>query len=364
MPIARGFLRNYFDVVLVLVFIGLTCALTYIFWPNVKPTVCVDEKDSQIPCESTDADGSSLKLTPSVCVNNQKQRISCSYEDARKFIWNIGVPLGAVFSWLVYFFIGQPIRLKEIFYKNDDISSILPISGRSLKKNTILVLGLGHCGKTELIKTLSYGSVQVEEIVTEKWSTYGFAIESYDLKAKRATKHMLFINDYRGQRGGQIASEMQNAEHSDTGYSGHSINAVILMVDLFPWSNIGDEDKTYKAFNADRIEEHLREWSRYALDICFGFLRKGSLKQVFLFINKLDQLENGTTHNEKVKAALEKFSKIHEDLAKRATVNGAEFRCIVGSVRTGRGVLGDDSLVNALVDQSIEINANTVKTFT
>lgn len=348
MQTVRGFLRNYFDLVVVLVVIGLISAFTYMFWPNGEPFACVDDLGAGGACESTDTNGNSFKRTPSV------------YHDAKKFFDDFGVQLGAILSWLVCFFFGEPKRLREMLFKNDDISAILPMSGRSLKKNTILMLGLGRCGKTELIKTLSYGSVKVEETITEKWAIYGFGIESYDLTNKTATKHMLFINDYRGQKGGQLVTEMQNAEGQLSGYSGHSVNSVILMVDLFPWADSGDEDKKYPEFDTHRIEEHLREWSRTALDGYFGFLRKRSLKQVFLFINKLDQLENGTTYDEKVKAAMEKFSEFHKDLKKRADVNDAEFRCIVGSVRTGQGVLGDYSLVEALVDQSIEIDAKTM----
>ena len=363
MPIVRRFLYTYFDVVLVLVFVGLIGAFTYWFWPNVEPSVCVDNQGAVADCKGIDADGNTVNLLPSHCVSADSKPISCSYYDAKKFFGDFGLTLGAVFSWLIYFFIGQPTRLKEIFFKNDDISAILPMSGRNLKKNTILMLGLGRCGKTELIKTLSYGSVQVEDSITEKWAIYGFGIESYDLTDKTATKHMLFVNDYRGQRGGQLVSEMQNAERRATEYSGHSINAVILMVDLFPWAGIGDDEKKYNEFNTDRIQEHLREWPRNALDSYFGFLRKGSLRQVFLFINKLDQLESGATHDENVKAAVEKFSKIHDDLEKRAEQSGAEFYCIVGSVRTGQGVLGDNSLVKALVNQSIEIDAKKMGAF-
>lgn len=234
------------------------------------------------------------------------------------------------------------------------------MSGRSLRKNTVLMLGLGRCGKTELIKTLSYGSVKIEEAVTEKWAVYGFGVESYDLTNKTAKKHMLFVNDYRGQKGGQLVAEMQNADGQPAGYAGHTVNSVILMVDLFPWADSGDEDKKYDAIDTGRVEEHLREWPRNALDGYFGFLRKGSLKQVFLFINKLDQLQNGAAHDEKIQAATEAFNDLHEDLKRRAEVNGAEFQCIVGSVRTGQGVLGDNSLVEALVDKSMEINAKTI----
>lgn len=362
MMIIRRLLYTYFDVVLVLIFVGLIGAFTYWFWPNVEPSVCVDNQGAIYDCKITDATGKTFNLLPSHCVSADNKPISCSYHDAKKFFGDFGLTLGAVFSWLIYFFIGQPTRLKEIFFKNDDISALLPMSGRNLKKNTVLMLGLGRCGKTELIKTLSYGSVQVEDPITEKWAIYGFAIESYDLTDKTATKHMLFVNDYRGQKGGQLA-EMQSAEHRAAGYSGHLINAVILMVDLFPWAKIGDEYKKYSEFDADRIEDHLREWSRYALDICFGHLNKNNLKQVFLFINKLDQLENNAKHDENVNLAVEKFSKIHDDLKTRAKNNDAEFCCIVGSVRTGQGVLGDNSLVKALVNQSIEIDAKKMGAF-
>ena len=367
MPIARRLLYTYFDVVLVLVFVGLIGAFTYWFWPNVEPSVCVNDQDAIIDCGITDADGNTVNLMPSHCVSANGKPISCSYYDAKTFFGDFGLTLGAVFSWLIYFFIGQPIRLKEIFFKNDDISAFLPMSQRNLKKNAVLMLGLGRCGKTELIKTLSYGSVSVEDSITENWATYGFAIESYDLKEKTATKHMLLVNDYRGQKGGQIASEMQkaerkNAERKNAGrktdvYSGRSINAVILMVDLFPWAVSGDENETYTQFDDNRIREHLTEWSRTTLDICFGFLHKGSLRQIFLFINKLDQLENYDKHGKNVNTAIEKFNEIRDDLEQRAKKNDIEFCCIVGSVRTGQGVIGDNSLVEALVNQSVEIDA-------
>ena len=345
------FLTQYRDAtILILVLLAFGFA-SYFLWPDISPSVCSNDGRTQLPCETTDANGNSIQLTPVLCKDKNGLVSSCRFNNAAAFFTSFGLPLGAAFSWIIYFFIGEKLRKSDFIFRNDDLSRVVPLNGRNLKKNNILMLGLGRSGKSELIKTMTYGSVDVASGVTNEWKLYSFAYESYDLSSKTATKHMMFINDYRGQKGSQVTVALPH-ESEKIPYSGSSVNSVIFVVDLAPWHKDGDENTTYTEASKERVNEHLSQWPVNAIDPYFGLLNKENLGKVYLFINKIDQIENGRPILDNVAKARKLYSTLEKELKLYSENNEADFQCFVGSLRTGYNVAGENGLIADLITQA------------
>jgi len=198
------FVRSYFDLIILVFVCTVFLVLGVYLWmaTDIKPTLCADDAGNVAPCEYTD-NGETKTRAETICTTVLLGETSCSLAKITAFLTSFGVPLGAAFTWAITFFVGEKIRLAELVFRRDDIRDYIPIKKRTLNKNTVLLIGLGRSGKSELIDQISSRNARLSQDRTNDWAHYGFAIENYTFdndKKAVAEKTIFVVNDYRGQR--------------------------------------------------------------------------------------------------------------------------------------------------------------------
>lgn len=214
---------------------------------------------------------------------------------------------------------------------------------QGVRKNTVLIIGTGRVGKTQLLDTLTEEQPMQKSQITNDF----YLREKEEYYKKKKIK--FYFTDYRGQNFSQlISSFIQEQLLPKTVLRYGDINSVILVVDLFEEEKEGiDPNKQYQNISSFRIEEHVKEWNRTALDAVFGLLTKESLQFVCLFVNKVDKLENSlSTKNEKEIRL--KYKTLVDDLKIRTEKSNATFKLIVGSALKGINIIGAGSLMSEL----------------
>lgn len=350
------FVRSYFDLIILVFVCTVFLVLGVYLWmaTDIKPTLCADDARNVVPCEYTE-NGETKTRDETICTTVLLGETSCSLAKITAFLTSFGVPLGAAFTWAITFFVGEKIRLSELVFRRDDIRDYIPIKKRTLNKNTVLLIGLGRSGKSELIDQISSRNARLSQDRTNDWAHYGFAIENYTFdndKKAVAEKTIFVVNDYRGQRVQDLGANITDQIENGGWYKPSLINSVVFIVDLFNWENVGDEDKPHEKIDADRVKFQMSELTSTAISFMFGLTSRDSLTGVYLFINKVDQLTCKKTHAEVSTEAKAAYQRLIDDLEKHASESDVDFACFVGSARLGTKVIGQDSLVSELIKKS------------
>ena len=131
-----------------------------------------------------------------------------------------------------------------------------------------------------------------------------------------------------------------------------SINTLIVVVDIFAEEHNRELRSTqYDDFQLERIKENIEYWHEFALDVVFGFLTKGALSHVCLFINKSDKL-NKSLNPELENNIKDQYSVLISELSRRAELSKSAFSVIVGSALKGTNISGKSSLTKLLAKYS------------
>jgi GTPase SAR1 family protein len=217
------------------------------------------------------------------------------------------------------------------------------------KRNSIIIVGLGGCGKTTLINRLSGDHRADPEVQTSDYERYCWSEKSNTIEPK-FTYHMA---DYKGQNIGTLIKGLikeQKIPYSPMTWG--AVNSLIFVVDIAkPYNkNTQTKDFTLEVENVwqERVQYNIDQWSATALDTIFGFTTKpsnnpnfNSLKYVCLFVNKIDLLPN--MENE-IKIAYQVLS---DALLSRCS--GLKFELLLGSADKGTAV---SALKKSLKDNS------------
>lgn len=248
------------------------------------------------------------------------------------------------------------ISTKKVFKRLYLLPRRIP---KGTRRNTVLMIGLGRVGKTQLISTLIKEFSEKGKPVTKNFEIHS-CIRNYEGKDVH-----YYFTDYRGQNFAQlIAHFIQENLKPYTLLRYGDINSLVLVVDLYRYGGDDEVDTRYDELDEERIKEHLTEWNRIALDAVFGLLTKESLSYVCLFINKVDKW---TKSNQKDSESiiLEKYSELVDALKKRTTIEFkeatgetgidyyADFQAIIGSALQGTGVVGNKSLLSGLTESAL-----------
>ena len=210
------------------------------------------------------------------------------------------------------------------------------------RKNTIILIGLGRTGKTELVRDLSEPSSNNRNSeITNNFSIYSFS-RINDSKIK----YHFDITDYRGQNFSQLISSFINEQlKRKTKLRYDDINSLILIVDLFRYEENWEFE--HPNLDKDRIKENKIQWNLTSLDGVFGLLTEDKLKYVCLFINKVDKWQTSLTEQEKENRIKEHYKELIDNLEERSILKNEsgefqrklfKFQVIIGSVMKGTGV--------------------------
>lgn len=240
--------------------------------------------------------------------------------------------------------------------KKRAISSFYPRKiKRGTRKNTVLVIGLGRSGKSCLIKTLTKSFDAGKPRLT-----YEFEIISCKRTDTLGEIPIYFhFTDYRGQSFKQLIENFIKEQFNpDTLLRYNDINTLILVVDLFEYNESERDEKTYPRVDSIRINEHLSEWNRTAMDAVFGLLTQEKLKYVCLFINKIDKWTRGNTRRAKDEILI-LYQNLIQDVENRIDKAYTYFDVIIGSALVGTNI---DSLDGGLRQQLYEYSVPLLET--
>lgn len=321
---------------------------------KMDPNACVDDKGVAVECREGQK--------PTICVDTGKNIIDCNEskdneaasanEETENYDFQFWIDLIA--KLLI------PIAAALLGAYATNYKQKMDYKPKKVKKghrkNTVLQIGVGRSGKTELVRTLSDPLGQGRAELTNN-----FDIHSFSAVDKDNITINYDITDYRGQDFAQLISNfIQEQLRPKTKLRYGDINSLILMVDLFCYNEEDPVEKSFDDLDNERINEQIQEWNRTALDAVFGLLTKDSLNYVCLFINKIDKWATSLNDCEKAEAAKSAFFPLIEDLNKRTTNTNSHtpkenvtFEVIVGSSIFGKGVVGDSGLLPSLAKHSI-----------
>lgn len=221
---------------------------------------------------------------------------------------------------------------------NQELREPKPLSENE-KRNSIIIVGLGGCGKTTLIRSLSKDDKANPEVPTSGYTKFHWSERANDSEPL----YTYYAADHKGQNIGTLIKgliEEQKIPYSPMTWG--AVNSLIFFVDVAnaydaKTQNIEDFKQEVERSWKERIQENTRQWSPIALDTIFGFTTKSStdantnsLKYVCLFINKVDLLLD---REEEIKML---YQNLIQDLSSRCS--GLKFEVILGSVKTGLGL--------------------------
>jgi GTPase SAR1 family protein len=248
----------------------------------------------------------------------------------------------------------QQEKLKEITQEtrdkilDEELQEPEPLA-KNEKRNSIIIVGLGGCGKTTLINRLSSNHRADPEVQTSDYRLFSWSEQSDSVEPK----FTYYMADYRGQNIGTLIKGLiteQKIPYSPMTWG--AVNSLIFVVDIAkPYNkNTQTKDFTLEVENVwqERVQYNIDQWSGTALDTIFGFTTKpsnnpnfNSLKYVCLFVNKIDLLPN--MENE-IKIAYQVLSD-----ALLVRCSGLKFELLLGSADKGTAV---PALKKSLKDNS------------
>jgi GTPase SAR1 family protein len=217
------------------------------------------------------------------------------------------------------------------------------------KRNSIIVVGLGGCGKTTLINRLSGNHRADPQVQTSDYHLFSWSEQSDGVEPK----FTYYMADYKGQNIGTLIKGLiteQKIPYSPMTWG--AVNSLIFVVDIAePYDKDNQtESSTLKVekFWEERVKYNINQWSATALDTIFGFTTKpsnnpnlNSLKYVCLFVNKIDLLPN-------MEDEIRREYKVLND-ALRSRCSGLKFELLLGSADKGTAV---PALKKSLKDNS------------
>ena len=196
--------------------------------------------------------------------------------------------------------------------------------------NMVLV-GEGGSGKTTLIRSFACAGTDRPIVKSGGFATYAMVKEVGVSKAGelRRTVTRIYVDDYEGQRFGDIATNVQLERRRKYVKS----TTLVIVVDLF----YADKTAPFSMdkFDATRIREQIKFYDNDGIrQILSKMLRDGD--GIVLFINRLDVLK-------KIDAAvINKAKRAYRPLIDIfSSLKGISFHVIVGSAKKGWGVIGD-----------------------
>lgn len=223
--------------------------------------------------------------------------------------------------------------------------------GKNEKRNSVIIVGLGGCGKTTLINRLSGDHRADSEIQTADYDRYFWSEKSSSVEPK----YTYYIADYKGQNIGTLIKGLikeQKIPYSPMTWG--AVNSLIFVVDVAEPYDKNVQSATNFALEVKdswqgRIKQNVEQWSSTALDTIFGFTTKpnandpnvNSLKYVCLFINKTDLLPD---MEDEIKR---KYQPLHDAI--RARCPGLKFELLLGSADKGTAI---PTLKRSLKDHS------------
>ncbi|MBW4631594.1 MAG: 50S ribosome-binding GTPase [Iphinoe sp. HA4291-MV1] len=194
------------------------------------------------------------------------------------------------------------------------------------KRNAIIIVGIGGCGKTTLINKL-FDERANSRIPTHTFQRYSSYSEEYN-----SIKYNYHIADYKGQNiGSLITNLLDEQKQPNSPLTLVAINSIIFMVDVAkpsdPEAVAGVANPTnFSNEWHERVRKHIREWSPTALDAIFGLVTKDSLKCVCLFINKQDLLPNINIDDIR-----QEYKELIKNIRERSESVGIELKILYGS---------------------------------
>ncbi len=194
--------------------------------------------------------------------------------------------------------------------------------------NRVLQVGLGGSGKTTLIKTITAHPDVDPRIRTSKVRTYSLVHELTTNKVQHVCR--IDIDDYRGQRIGDLVKEWGNRKKRGEDLKIHSL---VFVVDLFYPPGPTETLAPTNEVDPKRISEHLKEWSAQAVDAVMS-LSSIRANYICLFINKVDLLV--PCNEQSLSKINESFRPLIEIISTQSS--GALFEVIIGSATTGERV--------------------------
>lgn len=217
------------------------------------------------------------------------------------------------------------------------------------RRQAIIVVGLGGAGKTTLLGRLMGKTDVITESVIRpdpRAKTGHFRIHSFGYAHSNIKYH---IADSPGQSITPLISElMKEQKKFNSPMTFGAINSIIFVVDVA--AALEEKEIINKESVRARINVHVNEWSKLAIDLVYGITLpathdQNGLRYVCLFINKADLLEQEGITEEFVKDLYRPLINRLRDLLVDAT-----FECIVGSFEKGDG--GLRQLEESLVEYS------------
>lgn len=233
----------------------------------------------------------------------------------------------------------------------------LPVPvGKGEYRNSIMLLGLGNSGKTNLIRTLLNAPDADPSQKTMDYSIYEKRIvpgkNQIDRSSGNANQNRItnfFISDYRRQNVGNLVSSFifqQKMPNSPMQY-GH-INSLILIVDAV---SVPTGTRAVSQYSAERVASHISQWNKSAIDAVFGMLTAETLNLMCLFINKSDAIRAA---QEPIpdRTVIDEFDQLVKILKLRCP-SETRFEVIYGSAVSGEGVsILQDWLIDAAVEET------------
>jgi len=214
-------------------------------------------------------------------------------------------------------------------------------------QNVVVQLGIGGTGKTTLIKYLTHDPTANPTIETAAFSVYK---QDFSITRTRRdgevdkVKTSIVIADYRGQHYGTLIEGILNhtVERKSEVRNG-DINTILFIVDVFyPSIDRCGDVPPQPMPDPDRLRENVEYWNEARLEVLFQLLRRGSVKNVGVFVNKCDLL----TSEEGREEARRAIEPLVSSIRRWTDALGIQPFVVLGSLKTGTGV-------NELLDRTI-----------
>lgn len=266
-------------------------------------------------------------ISPDVSLWQTLRDVAKEYKD--EIGGTIIAALLAILAWLKVSFNKLREAAQTAFNRLAD-PFIKPGTKYDSRALNVVLIGEGGSGKTTLIHSLTAAPEAVPEIATDSIETYSL-VQEVTVKTDDSVKRRLFrifIDDYVGQN---LVAALENATINER-LAKISAALPVVVVDLFP-PDRDNPDKLYKTINKQRVKDQLAIYNDLVQQLVLS--RAKEAKDIVLFINKIDMLSPLTKEN--YAAAELAYKTLIDSLA---DVRGKRLHIIVGSARSGIGIVG------------------------